>query len=47
MNFLDIQKDIFSTLNCSKHIGVMLNNSMLISPSKSVTALIGIYDERN
>lgn len=44
---LDIQKDIFSTLNCSKHIGVMLNNSMLISPSKSVTALIGIYDERN
>lgn len=44
---LDMQKDIFLTLNCSKHIGVMLNDSLLISPSKSVTALIGIYDERN
>lgn len=44
---LGMQKDIFDTLNCSKHIGVMLNNSMLISPSKSVTALIGIYNERN
>lgn len=42
---LDIQKDIFSTLECSKCIGVTLNDSMLMSPSKSVTAFVGLTDK--
>lgn len=39
---LDVQKNIFSVLDCSKQIGVSLNNSLLMSPSKSVTAFAGI-----
>ena len=39
---LDLQKDIFNTLNCQKNIGLTLNQSLLMSPSKSVTAIIGI-----
>ena len=37
------QKDIFNLLNPSKHIGITINDSMLISPSKSVTAFVGYY----
>ena len=39
---LSSQKDIFSVLGCEKHIGLTLNDSMLMSPSKSVTAIMGI-----
>ena len=39
---LETQKDIFRVLNCNKHIGLSLNDSMLMSPSKSVTAFVGI-----
>ena len=39
---LEMQKDIFTALDCSKKIGVTLNESLLMSPSKSVTAIIGI-----
>lgn len=39
---LDVQKDIFSVLNCPKNMGVCLNDSLLMSPSKSVTAFAGI-----
>ena len=42
---IEIQKDIFTTLNCSKNIGVTLNESLLMSPSKSVTAIIGIAND--
>lgn len=38
---LELQRDIFRTLNCSK-IGLTLNDSLIMSPSKSVTAIIGI-----
>ena len=41
---LETQKDIFRVLQCEKNIGVSLNNSLLMSPSKSVTAFIGISD---
>ena len=37
------QRDIFKMLNCEKTIGVTLNESLLMSPSKSVTAVIGLY----
>jgi len=39
---LTVQKDIFAILDCSRKIGLSLNDSLLMSPSKSVTALIGI-----
>lgn len=43
---LERQKDICSILECSKKIGVSLNDSLLMSPSKSVTAIIGITDNK-
>ncbi len=39
---LTIQKELFSALDCTKKIGITLNESFLISPSKSVTAFIGL-----
>lgn len=42
---LDTQKEIFSVLECEKRIGVVLNHSLLMSPSKSVTAIVGLGKE--
>ncbi len=39
---LDTQKDIFSVLDCNRKIGVSLTDSLLMTPSKSVSAIIGI-----
>lgn len=39
---LEMQRDIFAVLDCSRKIGLSLNDSLLMSPSKSVTAIIGI-----
>ncbi|MBQ8174868.1 MAG: Vitamin B12 dependent methionine synthase activation subunit [Clostridia bacterium] len=39
---LEAQKDIFAVLDCSRRIGLTLNESLLMSPSKSVTAIIGV-----
>lgn len=39
---LTFQREIFRSLNCSQHIGLTLNQSLSMSPSKSVTALVGI-----
>ncbi len=36
------QLEIFKVLNCSKLIGLTLNDSLIMSPSKSVTAIIGM-----
>lgn len=41
---LAAQKDIFSVLDCSRRIGLSLNSSLLMSPSKSVTAFAGLCD---
>lgn len=35
---LQVQKKIFDILNCEKRIGLTLNESLVMSPSKSVTA---------
>ena len=43
---LDAQKDILSLLDTSKRIGVCLNDSMLMSPSKSVTAIMGLKKDK-
>ncbi len=39
---LELQRDIFKALDCPKRIGLTLNESLLMSPTKSVTAIIGI-----
>ena len=44
---LSVQKYIFDVLDCSKHIGLTLNDSLLMSPSKSVTAFVGLSNNKN
>lgn len=39
---LELQTDIFRVLDCSRRIGLTLNESLLMSPSKSVTAIVGL-----
>ena len=41
---LENQSYIFSLLNPSRHIGLTLNTSLLMSPSKSVTAIFGLKE---
>lgn len=41
---LENQNYIFSCLNPSRHIGLTLNSSLLMSPSKSVTAIFGLKE---
>ena len=43
---LSLQRDIFSALDCHKHIGLTLGDNLLMSPSKSVTAIIGILEKQ-
>lgn len=39
---LSAQKDIFAVLDPQRRIGLTLNSSLLMSPSKSVTAFVGL-----
>jgi cobalamin-dependent methionine synthase I len=39
---LSVQKDIFAALDCTKRIGLTLTDSLLMYPTKSVTAFIGL-----
>lgn len=39
---LDMQREIVNVLNCQKYIGLSLTDSLLMTPSKSVTAIIGL-----
>lgn len=41
---LETQKDIFAQLECTKRIGLTLTQSLLMLPTKSVTAFIGITE---
>ena len=41
---LDTQKQIFALLSLPKHIGLTLNDGLIMSPTKSVTAFIGIQE---
>ena len=43
---LEFQKEIFRLLDCPRRIGVSLGESLLMSPSKSVTAIIGFGEEK-
>lgn len=39
---LEVQSKIFNALNTAKNVGVFLNDSYMMSPSKSVSAIIGV-----
>ena len=39
---LEAQRKIFSVLDCPRKIGLSLTESLLMSPTKSVTAIVGI-----
>ncbi|MBR5143850.1 MAG: Vitamin B12 dependent methionine synthase activation subunit [Clostridia bacterium] len=39
---LDLQREIFDSLECTKRLGVTLNDSLFMIPTKSVTAIIGV-----
>lgn len=43
---LEVQKEIFAILDCPRKIGVSLNESLFMSPTKSVTAIAGITDKK-
>lgn len=44
---LSLQTDIIKSLNAERLIGVTLNSSLLMSPSKSVTAFVGIKEGKS
>lgn len=41
---MTMQRDVFAVLDCPRKIGLTLDESLLMSPSKSVTAIAGIAD---
>lgn len=44
---IDCQKDIVNFLDTKKNIGLALTDSLMMTPIKSVTAIIGIGNEKN
>ena len=43
---LSIERDVFSLLDPPRKIGVTLNDALLMSPSKSVSAFVGIKNDK-
>lgn len=41
---LSAQREIFAVLDCERRIGLTLNESLLMSPTKSVTAFMGLTE---
>ena len=39
---INFQTEIFKALDCPRKIGLSLNSALLMSPSKSVTAIVGV-----
>lgn len=44
---LEIQPALLGMLNASKNLGITLNKSILMTPVKSITAIMGVCDEIN
>ena len=44
---LEVQRDIFSNLGCTKAIGISLGENLFMNPTKSVTAIIGIKGKKD
>ncbi len=43
---LSVQRTLFDVLDCPRKIGLTLNESLIMSPSKSVTAIVGVTKAR-
>lgn len=41
---LTLQRDIFAALNVTKNLGITLSDNCFMTPTKSVTAIVGIQD---
>ena len=41
---LEVQRDIFRVLEPARHIGLALSDSCVMTPSKSVTAFVGVEE---
>jgi cobalamin-dependent methionine synthase I len=39
---LSLQRDIFKALDCPRTLGITLSDGFLMSPTKSVTAIVGL-----
>ena len=42
---LEVQRIFFELLDCQKNLALTLNDSLIMSPEKSVTAFVGIYED--
>ena len=42
---LAVQRDVIAALDCGRTVGIMLTESLLMTPSKSVTAIIGMKEK--
>lgn len=42
---LEVQPDLLNLLNASKNLGITLNKTFLMTPVKSITAIMGVSDE--
>ena len=43
---LSVQREFFNLLACEKLIGVCLTDTLLMTPTKSVTAFVGMKDRK-
>ena len=43
---LSLQRQLFALLDCTRHIGITLTDTGLITPTKSITALVGIKERK-
>ena len=43
---LSLQREVMSALDCGRTVGITLTDSLLMTPSKSVTAIIGMKEKQ-
>ncbi len=43
---LEFQKEVFALLDCPRSLGISLSDSLLMTPEKSVTAIMGVKNEK-
>jgi hypothetical protein len=43
---LDMQREVMEALDCGRTLGITLTDSLLMTPSKSVTAIIGMKEKK-
>ncbi|MCR5565891.1 MAG: hypothetical protein K6F61_03505 [Clostridiales bacterium] len=43
---LEMQRDVMKALDCGRTVGITLSESLLMTPGKSVTAIIGMKEKR-